>query len=148
VLKLSAAPKPLISFDLSAPLSSIATPYCHERCLFEPATHPTLPSLTVIAPLLPWPITVHPSSINPSFVSVADVLGTIYGAVHIRVTEAEFNYLRSCPAMKSGGYDQEFRTQVVYRRDMIRLDFFGGKNRFLGLSKSSMGWDIWVLNVD
>jgi hypothetical protein len=143
--------KPPINFDLSLPPSYITIPHCHERCLFEPATHPKLPSLTVISPLLPWPIIIHTLSINPAFVTVADVLGTIYGAVHIRVTEAEFEYLAPYPAVQtqSGGYgDRGCRTPGVYRRDMQRLDFLGGKNNFLGLSKSSMGWDTWILNVE
>ena len=140
-------PKPLINFDISLPPSYITTPRCHEQCLFEPATHPKLPSLSVISPLLPWAITIHRSSINPAFVTVADVLGTIYGAVHISVTEAEFEYLASDPAVQtqSGGYG--YRVRWAYRRGMQKLDFLGGKNKFLGLSKSSMGWDTWILNV-
>jgi hypothetical protein len=143
--------KPPINFDLSLPPSCVTTPHCHERCLFEPATHPKLPSLTVISPLLPWLIIIHTSSINPAFVTVADVLGTIYGAVHIRVTEAEFEYLAPYTAVQtqSGGYgDREYKARGVYQRDMQRLDFLGGKNNFLGLSKSSMGWDTWILNVE
>jgi len=137
--------RPPINFDFSLPPSSITTPHCHEHCLFEPATNPILPSLTVISSLLPWPITIHTSSINPAFVTVADVLGTIHGAVQLRVTEAEFEYLESYPAVRArSGYG----ARGVYRREMKRLDFFGGKNRFLGLSKSSMGWDTWVLNVE
>jgi len=144
-------PRPPITFDLSLPPSSVTTPHCHERCLFEPATQPILPSLTVISPLFPWPITIHTSSINPAFVTVADVLGTISGAVQLRVTEAEFEYLASYPSVRAqnGAHsDEECRPPGVYRRDMKRLDFFGGKNTFLGLSKSTMGWDTWVLNVE
>jgi len=110
-----------------------------------------LPSLTVISPLLPWPITIHTSSINPAFVTVADVLGTIHGALQRRVTEAEFKYLASYPAaqMRNGVQDdQGYRARGVYWRDMKRFDFFGSKNKFLGLSKSSMGWDTWILNVE
>ena len=44
----------------------------------EPATHPNLPSLALISPLLPWAIMVHVSAINPVFVTVADILCMIY----------------------------------------------------------------------
>jgi len=151
VLEFTPGPKPPINFDLSLPPSCVTTPRCHEQCLLEPATHPMLPSLTVISPLLPWAITIHRSSINPAFVTVADVLGTIHGAVHISVTEAEFEYLASDPAvqMRGGAYgDRGYRVRGGYQRDMQRLDLFGGKNKFLGLSKSSMGWDTWILNVE
>jgi hypothetical protein len=139
------APRPLINFDLSLPPSSITTPQCHDRCLIEPATYPTLPSLAVICSLLPWAISVHASTINPSFVTVADVLGTICRAVHLGVTEAEFEHLASSPEAYR---DQGYRPRGAYRQGMIRLDLFEGKNRFMGLSKSSIGWDTWELNVE
>ncbi|KAF9257286.1 hypothetical protein L218DRAFT_131109 [Marasmius fiardii PR-910] len=88
--------------------------------LKELASHPALPSMTVVHPWLPWPITVHASGINPRGVMVADVLLAISRNLMI-------------PTDREGG---------------TRMSYLRGKRMFVGLQVSGIGGDIWELVVE
>ncbi|KAJ7096573.1 hypothetical protein B0H15DRAFT_825648 [Mycena belliarum] len=115
--------------------------------LSEPATCPGLPSLTILAPQLPWVITAHASNISLS-VSVADILAAICDALRLCVDERQFEDWvmmtqdghRPCPRRRRN-------TGIAYRPGMTRLDLFEGKTKFAGLRASAMGCDIWTLVV-
>ncbi|KAL0060922.1 Mitogen-Activated Protein Kinase Kinase Kinase 8 [Marasmius tenuissimus] len=83
--------------------------------LREAATVPGLPSMNVVHPSLPWPITVHASGVE---VTVVDVLVTISESLMM-------------PTGAQGG--------------AIRLDLLQGGTVFLGLGYSDIGEDVWQL---
>ncbi|KAK7046465.1 hypothetical protein R3P38DRAFT_2355016, partial [Favolaschia claudopus] len=109
-----------------------------EKVLAEFATSPGLPSLTLLSPKLPWAITVHASG---GWVTVADILDAVCRALETRISEAEtaewISTMRDGPLFGPGGN----RIREVTRR--ILLD---GKDRFGGLSESTMGCDIWLVH--
>ncbi|KIK70738.1 hypothetical protein GYMLUDRAFT_89747 [Collybiopsis luxurians FD-317 M1] len=92
--------------------------------IFEPATHPPLPSLTIIHQLLPWYITVHRSVLE--HVTVLDVFRTLSQELHKRIPES-----RSQPSNS--------------RQTHRRMEILQGKRRFLGLRAVDGGEDIWEL---
>ncbi|KAJ6571423.1 hypothetical protein B0H19DRAFT_1129948 [Mycena capillaripes] len=121
--------------------------------LAEPAGFPGLPSLTLLSPLLPWAITVHASG---GFVVVGDVLQAIWRELDIRITENEWV---GQPARerakqvneKTRGPAETRNSGVSVRglkqkRAITRLDLLGGRTKFGGLSDSTMGCEVWLLN--
>ncbi|KAJ6484508.1 hypothetical protein C8R47DRAFT_1131636 [Mycena vitilis] len=112
--------------------------------LMELAAFPGLPSLTLVSPHLPWAMTVHASG---SSVTVGDLLQAIERGLRVRITGEEF--------MDHGGVecivDQEasrrgVNSKRLYGSGMTRLDLLAGRTRFAGLSESTMGCDVWVVN--
>ncbi|KAJ7637399.1 hypothetical protein DFH06DRAFT_1433640 [Mycena polygramma] len=108
----------------------------------EPATFPALPSLTLLSRRLPWAITVHTSGAS---VVVADVLQAIQRALGIRITEEEF--------LEHQGEEQSrrqaprgFKGRRQYQSGMTRLDLLEGAARFGGLSESTMGCEVWMVD--
>ncbi|KAJ7659224.1 hypothetical protein DFH06DRAFT_1090018 [Mycena polygramma] len=115
----------------------------------EPATSPGLPSLTVVSPCLPWPITVHGSG---SCALVGDVIQGIDRALNIDLTEEEVDEWVAVHGESHRTFQLKniFKTRKrrkTYRNDMTRLALLGGRTRFAGLSESPMGCDVWVLHV-
>ncbi|KIK61691.1 hypothetical protein GYMLUDRAFT_42711 [Collybiopsis luxurians FD-317 M1] len=116
-------------FELDVDLSSspeaiqtallIATPD-----VFQPATQPPLPSMTINHPLLPWYITVHRSV--SEHVTVLDVLHAICQDLSKRVERSDRH---------RGGRDGRRR----------RIEFLQGRNRFRGLREVNRGEDVWEL---
>ena len=86
----------------------------------EPETHPNLPSIALISPLLPWAIMVHASAINPVFVTMQMSFA--------RFTEVEFEVLYPVVHAQEGMcHALGYCSCEVYQRDLIQLDLFGGK---------------------
>ncbi|THU99579.1 hypothetical protein K435DRAFT_964387 [Dendrothele bispora CBS 962.96] len=87
-----------------------------------PATHPSIPSMTITHPSLKPPIwiTVHHSS--QPYVTVWDVLVTLIKQLGL-------------PGQEGNIFD-----------GMRRLDFLPGRN-LTGLTKSSDGQDVWIMEV-
>jgi len=151
------APHPTFAWDMVNHPSSSHTPL-PARILAEPATSPPLPSLTIISPHLPWSIIVQPSQSPKSnswaggpaaFVTVADVLSTLYRALRLSVLPAEYSQLPSHEAKDKVNYAYQVRTQgsAEARKGVKRVDFLGVRKTFLGLSSTHRGPDIWMLNV-
>ncbi|KAJ7637347.1 hypothetical protein DFH06DRAFT_1219495 [Mycena polygramma] len=118
--------------------------------LSAPATYPGLPSLTILSSRLPWPITAHASGRIDRCLTVADVIGAIWEALSLPVNVEQFEREItpqngvSSPKRRTRGIEDQ---ALPYRIGMTRLDFLGGKTRFAGLSVSTMGCDIWILEV-
>ncbi|KAJ7151939.1 hypothetical protein C8R46DRAFT_1007153 [Mycena filopes] len=111
------------------------------------ATHPPLPSLSIISPRLPWGIIAHASGrIFRSGVSVADVLNAIWEALGREVDREGF---RDWEIMQMGrrerGSGRRNRSRITYRHGMTMVELLEGKTVFKGLSASDMGCDTWVL---
>jgi len=124
------------------------------RSLSEPATRPPLPSLTIVMSRLPWSVYVTPS--HGTFVSVSDVLSAIYRTLRVQITQSEFHSLPSPTDARrvSQTYEQRYkrlRGTVAYaeekRGGVRRIDFLMGCTRFIGLSMTRQGPDVWCLNV-
>ncbi|KAJ6484493.1 hypothetical protein C8R47DRAFT_980978 [Mycena vitilis] len=118
--------------------------------LSAPATYPGLPSLTILSSRLPWPITAHASGRIDRCLTVEDVIGAICEALSLPVDAEQFE--REI-APQNGVNSPKRTTRGIedraspYRIGMARLDFLGGRTMFAGLSVSSMGCDIWILEV-
>lgn len=104
--------------------------------LREPATSPRLPSLSIIHPMLPWAITVHRS--EEHWVIVADVLAAIGKALQTPLDQQSRYEVRR--------YLRNVVDSVLEQPGAIRLDLLGSRHRFAGLSRSSMGGDIFLLH--
>ncbi|KAI0353868.1 hypothetical protein OH77DRAFT_1406044 [Trametes cingulata] len=93
-----AYPAPLV-WDVSQPTESVqvrtstSTQPLTDRLVKEPATEPKLGSITIICEQLPWAITVTPVPDAPGwkapYVTVGDVLYTLYRTLRLSATEAE-----------------------------------------------------------
>ncbi|KAJ7151942.1 hypothetical protein C8R46DRAFT_1303163 [Mycena filopes] len=109
------------------------------------ATHPPLPSLSLISPRLPWGITAHASGILGSGVSVADVLSAIWEALGREVDREGFRDWEIMQARRRERSGRRDRSRITYREGMTRLELLEGRTTFKGLLVSDMGCDTWVL---
>ncbi|KZT69116.1 hypothetical protein DAEQUDRAFT_636057, partial [Daedalea quercina L-15889] len=141
-----AAPHTALSWDLvSSPsaamiLSTSGMPSSlHPSLLSEPATHPGLPSLTIICDMLPWSLSVTPSRTH--VVTVGDVLHTLYRMLRTAVTETELGVLPSDTQMRVHSAfharhkllpDSRSRAEEK-RKGVKRVDFLMDLRRFAGL---------------
>lgn len=146
---------PPLHYDLSLPPSLLDHEISPEE-FAEPATHPPLPSLYVTSPYLEWPITIFPSSGPGGFITVLDVFESIYRALRMPVHPTEYGNLPSPDATQDVneayyrrcGRIEDFNLrQLEESKGVKRVDFLMGRNRFLGLSGTLKGPDIWELNV-
>ncbi|KAJ7041526.1 hypothetical protein C8F04DRAFT_1079121 [Mycena alexandri] len=146
VIKHPALAKPgtLIAVDLASLPRAASNAAWHH----QPATHPPLPSLTIISPCLPWAITAHASGRIVRCLSVADVFAAIWEALCLQVDEQGF---QDWQIMTQGGSHSPIRRRkrdrITYREGMPRIELLEGKTTFGGLSASDMGCDTWVLEV-
>ncbi|KAJ7637391.1 hypothetical protein DFH06DRAFT_1002718 [Mycena polygramma] len=103
--------------------------------MMELAVFPALPSLTLLSqsPRLPWAITVHASG---AAVVVGDVMQAIQRALAIRITKEQLMEYRG----------DRGASQKRYRSGMTRVDLLQGRTAFAGLSESTMGCGVWVVN--
>ncbi|KAJ7051295.1 hypothetical protein C8F01DRAFT_1174914 [Mycena amicta] len=100
----------------------------------EPATVPGLPSLTLLAPGLPWVVVAHASR---GEVSVGDVLLALYGSLNMPVDVGELEV----------GVGERLHQQGGKGRGK-RIAFLEGRTRFAGLRpyQSQEGCDTWVVD--
>ncbi|RDB26939.1 hypothetical protein Hypma_005123 [Hypsizygus marmoreus] len=153
---LQSSHSPTLTYDLTLPPSTISSQHrgISQRVLTEPATKPPLPVVLIIVPHLPWTITVAAS--YGAYVTVLDVLDGIYRSLRSNVTSQEFHALPSEKEMRrvSAAYEHRYRRirgsreyEDEKRRGVRRVDFLMGCTRFMGLSTTSRGPDVWVLNT-
>ncbi|KAF8879373.1 hypothetical protein BD779DRAFT_1612904 [Infundibulicybe gibba] len=156
ILAFSPYSKPLVDYDISFHPSSVEEQFPPDS-LSEPATNPSLPSLLITCPHFQWQIQVLPSSPQPgSFVTVSDVLNTLYTALRLAVHPMEYGSLPSGEATRDvdaayyrrcGRISEPRARQIEENKGVKRVDFLAGKTRFLGLAWTMKGPDIWELNV-
>ncbi|KAF5344376.1 hypothetical protein D9758_013238 [Tetrapyrgos nigripes] len=103
-----------------------------QRYLGAPATSPPLPSMTVVHPKLPWAITVHFSEMG--YVTVWDVLVTIVETLRIPIYPDIVHDGNGTPRRQGEGGGK------------VRLDYLPGK-RLVGLRKSQLGEDVWLMDI-
>ncbi|TFY63875.1 hypothetical protein EVJ58_g2983 [Rhodofomes roseus] len=129
--------------------------------LAEPATHPGLPSLTIICDMLPWSITITPSRTH--FVSVGDVLHALYRMLRLAVTETEVGVLPPDTRVRVHSAfharhkmlpDARSRAEEK-QKGVKRVDFLMDLRRFAGLSIVMSGaalngkglGEVWALQL-
>jgi hypothetical protein len=177
-----------ILYDVVHPPTSMGfnmtyTPDQASRVLAEPATNPPAASMTLASDLLPYVIHVQPGAAaaagapvpsplpspgtSPSrahfivpgtYVSVQDVLATVYAFLRTPLTQAEFAKLppaqqatvaaafnaRCANAPDTSSREQE-RHKGVKRIDML---IAAGRTRFAGLGATRQpGKAVWILNL-
>ncbi|KAJ8081437.1 hypothetical protein PM082_007280 [Marasmius tenuissimus] len=118
---------PPLNWDLSWPRQAVdrllrSSSHPLAPYMRDPATLPSLPSMTVIHPQLPWPITVHSSNQSDEGVTIADVLLSI-----------------GC-LMREMDYDGRGGTAGVEK-----LCYLDGQRKLLGFIKRGPDGDVWEM---
>ncbi|KAJ7473164.1 hypothetical protein B0H11DRAFT_1658292, partial [Mycena galericulata] len=110
----------------------------------SPPSSPPQISLSIGTPHLPWSITVSAS--NGRYVTILDVLITLYHALRTNVTAAEFNALGTQNRMRrvTAAYEHRYlrlEGHHGYTEEKVhgvkRVDFLMGFTRFRGFSSTS-----------
>ncbi|KAF8871355.1 hypothetical protein BD779DRAFT_1454084 [Infundibulicybe gibba] len=128
----------LIRYNLGAPPTTASAFGNNDRWMLEAATRPNLRSMTIdMSDLIPWPIIVHASNINPLVVTVGDVFAAVHDALHTLVTEHEYRLVWLPNAVVGNRYWNGMR----------RLDLLNGRHWWAGLSKSQEGPEMWNLHL-
>ncbi|KAF8233136.1 hypothetical protein L208DRAFT_1396184 [Tricholoma matsutake] len=147
---------PILNWDLTLQPSTISTHHrgLSRKVLAEPATSPPLGTLSVHSPYMLWSMKVSAS--HHGFVTVGDVLDTIYSKLRVNVAPQEFHAL---PSRKDAqrvtvAYEQRYRCMhsskehdSEKRGGVKRVDFLMGHTTFTGLSPTTRGPDVWALNT-
>jgi hypothetical protein len=150
-----------------------------QRVLAEPATYPSCTQMTLVSDLLPYPIHVLPGAAasvagapvpppqpeGKPYVSVHDVLATLYAALRTPLTPAEFGAL---PAAQQATVAAAFNARVAMAATAVgnsgdaaarererakgvkRIDLLSaaGRTVFAGLGATRKGApEMWVLNL-
>jgi hypothetical protein len=115
----------------------------------QAATSTPFPRLTVLirSSQFPWSITITPS--NAPCVTIDDVLRGIYLALEQPASEAEY---KAAPAELQKTVSRAFTLRCQGRPELEkhglkRVDFLGTKIRWVGLTPTSRGPDVWELHV-
>ncbi|KAJ7610507.1 hypothetical protein FB45DRAFT_844627 [Roridomyces roridus] len=154
---------PLLSYDLTLHPSSVTTHYhgLSSASMSEPAVYPPQPTLTIQCSHLPclgpeiqqWSFTVPAS--NRRYVTVADVLSSLYHGLRTHITPAEFQALSTPKLMRRVGsaYAARYRRLEGHRgyahekaSGVRRVDYLMGCNEFRGLTSTSTP-GVWRLHV-
>jgi hypothetical protein len=122
-----------------------------KAALLEPATNPPTPYLQVRCATLPWAIEIVCKT--TTFVTILDILAQLYTSLRLTVSEKEFN-MESLESQReiSAAFRQRvtrdpWTAAVEEKKGLKRIDFLKGHNRFMGLSSTKLGPDMWALNV-
>lgn len=134
-------------FDLALPtFSPMRIKHQHDGVLLtveelaHPATYPHLTTLHIVCDLIPnWPmkLTYHGSG-APQPITLGDALFVIHSNLHERITSRDWAQLpKEWQAEVSKAYSRRCRKSGVEQTQRAegvkRVDFLGGKVRFMGL---------------
>ncbi|KAF8431095.1 hypothetical protein L210DRAFT_3306671, partial [Boletus edulis BED1] len=119
----------------------------------EPATQPSMHTMTLIIDQFPWRLTIPPTK---HYVSVRDLLEALYCFLRHPVLPTEYKMLPT-QALKDevsvafhrrcGRAPSREAADEQYHRGVRRVDFLRGRTRFMGLSSTKVGPDVWTLNL-
>ena len=121
--------------------------------LEEPATQPSMHTMTLVIDQFPWRLTIPPTK---HYVSVRDLLEALYCFLRHPVLPSEYNTLPT-QALKDevsiafhnrcGRAPSKEAADEQYHKGVKRVDFLRGRTRFMGLSSTKVGPDVWILNL-
>ncbi|TFK39188.1 hypothetical protein BDQ12DRAFT_682318 [Crucibulum laeve] len=125
------------------------------QALDEAATEPVLSSLIITSPCLPPGSEIFVNRTTLPYVTVRDVLHSLYRGLRPSVPAEEYNGL---PAPQRRDISDAFYTRIgkftnpdEHREELSKglkvVDYLGRSTRFMGLSGTVRGPDIWELNV-
>ena len=152
-----------ITYDLRDRVSTATTHNHHSlsiTTLHESAFVPSRSFITIISSYLPWTIKVYAS--NGSYITLQDILTSIYSDLRTNITPTEFKLLPSQHHRNRAtrAYEQRYRrlrrqlpSEITYhkasesekRAGMKRVDFLMSHTKFLGI-RWQRG-DEWNLHV-
>jgi len=120
--------------------------------LEEPATQPSIHTITLVIDKFPWRLTVQPTK---HYVSVRDLLEALYCFLRHPVLPSEYNTLPtqtlkdevSTAFRNRCGSAPSKEAREQYQKGVTRVDFLRGRTRFMGLSGTKVGPDVWTLNL-
>ncbi|KAE9393148.1 hypothetical protein BT96DRAFT_230438 [Gymnopus androsaceus JB14] len=148
---------PVINYDVSLAPSTITTTLSGlpSTSFSEPAVHPPVSSLVIQIPYYIWPISVH-ASYNGQYVTVNDVFTAVYHSLRTNVSSSEY---RAIPSKKEAekvrmAYMMRYRRlhdryayEAEKQQGVKRVDFLNWRTRFMGLTTSEHGSDVWLLHL-
>jgi hypothetical protein len=120
------------------------------------ATHPPARVMTIVAPGLPWSITIEPTTSSP-FVTVLDVLNALHVNLHKPIKHAEFDAVSKSyrDSISKTWHDRldkipsHSEAKAERARGVRRVDFLLGKtcvHRLRYLSISDRGEVTWLVD--
>lgn len=139
-----------LELDLLNPEECVMRLTTRGHGLLEPATIPALPSLSLLIPSFPWPITAHASSAwrGVPAVTVLDILSAL--DCTLRMTAAE-DVVRG-GLIASGHWEQNSQSPRLDARMeprvLQRLEYLRGRRKFVGLTNSNAGGDLVVVHIE
>jgi hypothetical protein len=122
-----------------------------KAALLEPATNPPTPYLQIKCANLPWTLDIVCKTSH--YVTILDVLAQLYSFLRLTVSAKEF-YCETSESQRdvTMAFHQRvsrdpWTATVEEQKGLKRIDFLKGYNRFMGLSSTKLGPDMWALNV-
>lgn len=163
--------KSAIKYDLRDPVSTATVTTDNNRSLSIETLHqsafiPPLSRITITSQYLPWIIKVYAS--NEPYITVKDILTSLYAAFRTNITSTEFQLLPSHHHRQraTSAYQQRYRrlrhqirsemsdgveaseaSQLEKCAGMKRVDFLMGHTKFLGISSKGHHSNEWNLHV-
>ena len=121
--------------------------------LEESATQPGMHTMTLLIEQFPWRLVIPPTK---HYVSVRDLIEALYCFLRHPVLQSEYNTLPT-QALKDevslafhsrcGRAPSKEAAEEQYQKGVKRVDFLRGRTRFMGLSSTKVGPDVWILNL-
>lgn len=148
--------EPALHWDMTLPPASIEYQFS-SHAFSEPATSPPMSSLIIYHSSLKYEIeVVPPQASSGAVVTVSDVLTKLYRELRLSIHPIEYADLKDEEIRKqvdnayyarcSRIHDRGERLQEQ-QKGIKKIDFLMGSTRFLGLSGTMTGPDIWELNA-
>jgi hypothetical protein len=171
----------LLAYDVSVHPSKLApppgmTPAQLADVLAQPATHPALPAMTLVSAALAHPVTVRPAGADKAsatsspqtpaselpatpasaFVTVYDVLASLYASLRTPLSPDEYNALakdhqrevaRAYGTRVESVSDRKREAERAKGVKRIDLILAAGTSTFNGLGATKRSRALWVLNL-
>ncbi|KAJ7585212.1 hypothetical protein C8J56DRAFT_144321 [Mycena floridula] len=131
--------------DFSLSVQMVKEPY--PGCFAEPATCPTLPSVGIVIPAMPWPVVVHGK--RRSCVTVGDVIFGIFQSLSLSDESVDMPLERASLRKQALGRTSKLNHHPECMEPVLsnRVKYLGGMHHLASLSKSSLGPDTFVLHL-
>jgi len=129
----------------------------HQSHLSMAATHPPVELMKIVVAGLPWAFTVEPTATSSPFVTVLDVLHTLYTGLHKPIKQAEFVAVSKSyrDSISVGWYNRLDKIsspsdmKAERARGVRRIDYLLGKTcikRLRYLNISGQGVVTWLVD--